>query len=205
MRIDIFIIQIAVTLLPGLIWAQLVATYAMKERPPISEFLIRSFIFGALTYSTVYLGYTVLGYEFSIPQVYESQLLQVDLVDEILWSSLTALIFSLAWNYCSSHKWMIRALNWAGMTRTHGSEDIWNLTFSFFGDSVEYVHLRDFEKGITYAGWVRGYSETGEIRELLLSEAQVWDEDGTKHEVPVLYISRPVSDLHVEFPHTPHS
>lgn len=81
MRIDVFIIQIAVTLLPGLIWAQLVATYAMKERPPISEFLIRSFIFGALTYSTVYIGYSLLGYKFSIPQVYESQLFQVDLVD----------------------------------------------------------------------------------------------------------------------------
>ena len=48
MRIDLLFIQLAVVFLPGLIWTQLAATYAMKERPTPADFLIRAFIFGLL-------------------------------------------------------------------------------------------------------------------------------------------------------------
>ena len=84
-------------LLPGLIWEQLVVTYAKKKRPGTSEFLIRAFIFGSLTYLVVYLAYEALGVEFSYPQVGEPQLFSVAFIDEILWSSVVAFVFSLAW------------------------------------------------------------------------------------------------------------
>ena len=188
-------------LLPGLIWAQLVVTYAMKERPRPVEFLVRAFIFGVLTYLAVYFAYEALGRTFSIPQVGESQLLYVEFVDEILWSSVAALIFSLAWIYGSTHRCMTRILNLLRATTTHGKQDIWDLTFSSSEAEVEYVHVRDFEKGITDAGWVRTYSETGRLRELLLTDVQVWDNDGASTDVPMLYLARPDVDVHVKFPY----
>lgn len=201
MRIDLLFIQLAVMLLPGLIWAQLVVTYAMKERPRPVEFLVRAFIFGVLTYLAVYFAYEALGRTFSIPQVGESQLLYVEFVDEILWSSVAALIFSLAWIYGSTHRCMTRILNLLRATTTHGKQDIWDLTFSSSEAEVEYVHVRDFEKGITYAGWVRAYSETGRLRELLLTDVQIWDNEGASTDVPMLYLARPDVDVHVEFPY----
>ena len=188
-------------LLPGLIWAQLVVTYAMKERPRPVEFLVRAFIFGVLTYLAVYFAYEALGRTFSIPQVGESQLLYVEFVDEILWSSVAALIFSLAWIYGLTHRCMTRILNLLRATTTHGKQDIWDLTFSSSEAEVEYVHVRDFEKGITYAGWVRAYSETGRLRELLLTDVQVWDNDSASTDVPMLYLARPDVDVHVECPY----
>ena len=201
MRIDLLFIQLAVMLLPGLIWAQLVVTYAMKERPRPVEFLVRAFIFGVVTYLAVYFAYAALGRAFSIPRVGESQLLYVDFVDEILWSSAAAVIFSLAWIYGSTHRCMTRILNRLRATTTHGKQDIWDLTFSGFEADVEYVHVRDFERGITYAGWVRAYSETGSLRELLLTKVQVWDNEGARTDVPMLYLARPDVDMHVEFPY----
>lgn len=201
MRIDLLFIQLAVMLLPGMIWAQLVVTYAMKERPRPVEFLVRAFIFGVLTYLAVYFAYEALGRTFSIPQVGESQLLYVEFVDEILWSSVAALVFSLAWIYGSTHRCMTRILNLLRATTTHGKQDIWDLTFSSSEAEVEYVHVRDFEKGITYAGWVRAYSETGRLRELLLTDVQVWDNEGASTDVPMLYLARPDVDVHVEFPY----
>lgn len=65
------------------------------------------------------------------------------------------------------------------------------------------MHVRDFEKGIIYAGWVEGYSETGTLRELLLVDVQVWDHLGETIDVPLLYLSRQDSDLHVKFPYEP--
>lgn len=201
LRIDLLFIQLAVMLLPGLIWAQLVVTYATKERPRPMEFLIRAFIFGVLTYLAVYSAYTVLGKEFSVPQVGESYLLHVDFADEILWSSVTALVFSIAWIYGSTYRLMTRFLNWSRATTTHGKRDIWDLTFSSLGKATHYVHVRDFEREIIYAGWVQGYSESGNLREILLMDAQVWDQDQNHLDVPLLYLSRPDSDLHLEFPY----
>ena len=60
MRIDLLFIQLAVVFLPGLIWTQLAATYAMKERPRPTEFLVRAFFFlwssgAALVFSLVWI------------------------------------------------------------------------------------------------------------------------------------------------------
>ena len=130
MRIDLLFIQLAVVFLPGLIWTQLAATYAMKERPEPTAFLVRAFIFGLLTYTVVYFAYGWFGKDFSEPPVGNSQrFLNVDFADELLWSSAVAFVFSLIWIYGSTRRWMTRLLNWAGAATTHGKEDIWDLTF----------------------------------------------------------------------------
>ena len=202
MRIDLLLIQLAVVFLPGLIWTQLAATYAMKERPKPTEFLVRAFFFGLLTYMAVYFMYGWFGREFSEPPVGDpQQLLNFDFADEILWSSGAALVFSFVWIYGSTQRWMTRLLNRVGAATTHGKEDIWDLTFSRLQAEVEYVHVRDLERGITYAGWVRAYSETGKLRELLLRDAIVWDKTGAGIEVPLLYLARQDSDVHIEFPY----
>ncbi len=202
MRIDLLFIQLAVVFLPGLIWTQLAATYAMKERPRPAEFLVRAFIFGLLTYMAIYLVYEFLGLEFSEPSVGDSQqFLTVDFVDELLSSSVAAVAFSFVWIYGSTRRWMTRFLNYIGAATTHGKEDVWDLTFSRLQAEVEYVHVRDFERGITYAGWVRAYSETGKQRELLLRDVIVWDKANNEIEIPLLYLARDGSNMHIEFPY----
>ena len=96
---------------------------------------------------------------------------------------------------------MTRLLNRAGAATTHGKEDVWDLTFSRLQAEVEYVHVRDLERGITYAGWVRAYSETGKQRELLLRDVIVWDKANNNIDVPLLYLARDGSDIHIEFPY----
>ena len=97
---------------------------------------------------------------------------------------------------------MIRILNWSRVSRTHGEQHIWDLTFSSHELENTFVHVRDLERSLTYAGWVVGYSETESLRELLLMHVQVGDADGNSIEVPMLYLSRPCDDLHIEFPYT---
>ena len=202
MRIDLLFIQLAVVFLPGLIWTQLVATYAMKERPGPIEFLVRAFVFGFLTYVAVYFGYGWFGKEFSPLPVGESErFLNADFADELLWSSAAALAFSFVWMYGSTRRLMTRFLNRVGAATTHGREDVWDLTFNRCRPQVEYVHVRDLERGITYCGWVRAYSETGKLRELLLRDAIIWDKDGNDFGVPLLYLARTDTDVHIEFPY----
>ena len=64
-----------------------------------------------------------------------------------------------------------------------------------------YVHVRDLERGIVYAGWTQAYSETGKLRELLLRDAIIWDKNGDRIDVPLLYLARTNTDIHIEFPY----
>ena len=110
----------------------------MKERPKPTEFLVRAFFFGLLTYMAVYFMYGWFGREFSEPPVGDpQQLLNFDFADEILWSSGAALVFSFVWIYGSTQRWMTRLLNRVGAATTHGKEDIWDLTFSRLQAEVE--------------------------------------------------------------------
>ena len=96
---------------------------------------------------------------------------------------------------------MTRILNRLRATTTYGKQDIRDLTFSGSEAEGEYIHERDFERSITYAGWVRAYSETERLRELLLTNVQVWENEGESTDVPMLYLARPDVDMHMEFPY----
>ena len=66
---------------------------------------------------------------------------------------------------------------------------------------TEYVHVRDFDKGVTYTGWVRAFSETEKLRELLLVDVILYHrDDGEPTKVLLLYLARDRSDIHIEFP-----
>ncbi len=208
---NILLVQLAIVFLPGLIWAQLDVRYAQKAKPSQAEFLIRAFIFGLMTYALLYIVYTCLGKEFStlwISQIAPNQpspktLSMGDFVDEVLWSLPVSFFLAIIWITGSTYKWLTRFLQIIRVTKKYGDEDVWDFTFNSSQTEVEYVHLRDFEKNIIYAGWVDSFSETGKLRELLLREVRIYDSEGDEIgvEIPLLYLARKVDDIHIEFPY----
>ena len=203
MKIDLLLFQLAIVFLPGLIWAQLDASYAMKEKPGPAEFLIRAFMFGLVTYVGVYCGYEVLGYSFSLLETGDSDsniFLSKEFIDEISISIPFSFILAVIWIYAATYKWLTRLLHKIRATRKYGDEDVWDLAFNSPEMSSEYVHVRDFDKNITYAGWVSAFSDTGKLRELLLSDALIYDDSGEETKIRLLYIARDKTDIHIEFP-----
>lgn len=63
------------------------------------------------------------------------------------------------------------------------------------------MHFRDFANRVTYAGYVRTFSETEKLRELVLADVIVYDFDGNAmYQVPSLYLARGRENIHIEFP-----
>ena len=61
--------------------------------------------------------------------------------------------------------------------------------------------MRDYNNNKVFSGWVAAFSETDEVRELLLRDVQVYNLDGLLlYEVPLLYTARPTDAVDVEFP-----
>ena len=66
MGVSLLVIQIAIIFLPGIIWARLDLTYGKKGKLSDTEFLIRAFMFGMVTYAITFLIFAALGRPFAI-------------------------------------------------------------------------------------------------------------------------------------------
>jgi hypothetical protein len=202
--LNVILVQIAILFLPGLVWARLDARYGTTEKPSETELFIRAFMYGLATYAVVYIIYWCVGREFSILEmndVEESVVLTADFIDEIIFSIPVSFFLSIIWIAANTHKWLTRALQHLRITNKFGDEDVWDFTFNSSQAAVEYVHVRDFDKNLTYAGWVNIFSETGKLRELVLRDVIVYDSEGNETEIPLLYIARDPADIHIEFPY----
>jgi hypothetical protein len=77
----------------------------------------------------------------------------------------------------------------------------WDFVFNSSSRAVNFVHFRDFEQRVTYAGIVEVFSESGQLRELVLRDVVVYDFESTEmYKVPRVYLAREREDIHIEFP-----
>ena len=204
-HLNLFVAQIAVIFLPGMIWARLDARYAGKEKSSEMDFFIRAFIYGIASYTVTFLIYVLLGYPFSLIDFKEAQeksVLTRAIGVEVISATAVGFVLGVVWVFASNHKWLTVFLQFIRATKRYGDEDVWDYTFNSTRAAVEYVHFRDFTNSFVYAGWVNTFSETGKLRELVLRDVRVYDFDGNfMYEVPLMYLARKPDNIHVEFPH----
>ena len=205
MGVSLLVIQIAIIFLPGIIWARLDLTYGKKGKLSDTEFLIRAFMFGMVTYAITFLVFTALGRPFAMlnfDDQAKGALVTGQIAWEVVWATLTSILLSVIWLYITNYKILTRVLQFVKATKPYGDEDVWDFTFNSAQAAVEYCHYRDFEQKIVYSGWVDTFSETEKLRELVLRDAQVFDFDGKLlFEIPLLYLARKPDNIHLEFPY----
>ena len=204
MGIDIVLVQLAIVFLPGLIWSQIDARYAAKEKAGQVQFIIRAFLFGMFSYLVVFIGYGLFRQSFSVLDIdaaRQTGILLGHFADEILISIPVTLVLAVLWVYAATYKLLHRLLLWMRATKKYGDEDVWDFTLNSPGEEVEYVHVRDFDRGTTYAGWVHTFSDSGRPRELLLRDVIMYHKDGSSSvSVPLLYLAPDGQSIHIEFP-----
>jgi hypothetical protein len=129
------------------------------------------------------------------------KLVQPEILPEILWAAAIAIVGGVLSLYVENYKLFTRFVQMIGATKVYGDEGVWDFVFNSRSRAVDFVHLRDFEQRVTYAGFVETFSESGQLREIILSEVAVYDFEGTEmYRVPRLYLARGREDLHIEFP-----
>lgn len=204
-HLNLFLIQLAVIALPGIIWARLATRFAAREVTSELDFLVSVFVYGLASYAVTFVVYLWLREPFpliDLQRAPDKNVLTADVAWLILRATLAGLVLGLAWVYISNHKLLTRVLQFIRATKRYGDEDVWDYTFNSPRAAVEYVHFRDFPNKLVFAGWVNTFSESGELRELVLRDVQVYDFEGQfMYAVPLLYLARKPEDVHIEFPH----
>jgi hypothetical protein len=205
MKIDLLILQIAILFLPGIIWARLDVRYSLNSKPSDTEFIIRAFVFGLATYAVTFLLYSAVGWQFTIVDFEDAgskAIVNRAIVGEILCALAVGVALSILWIYAATYKILTNFLQIIGATKTYGDEDVWDFTFNSRSAAVEYIHFRDLENKVVYAGWVNTFSESEKLREIVLRDVQVFDEASKLlYETPMLYLARKPEGTHIEFPY----
>jgi hypothetical protein len=203
-QINLLILQLAVIFLPGIIWARLDAGFAAKVKPSDIEFFLRAFLFGLAAYAVEFLLFTAFGWRFTMADLGNAatrEIVSKDVAFEIAAALAIGLFLSVVWLYGSRNKWLPRLLLKIGATTRFGDEDVWDFTFNSADIYTEYVHFRDFEHQLVYAGLVDTFSETGKLRELVLRDVIVYNFEGEEmYRTPRLYLARAPENIHIEFP-----
>jgi hypothetical protein len=201
---DFTLAQLALIFTPGIIWANIDSKFGSGLKPNQTTFFIRAFIFGMATYSVLYLLYYAFDQSFGYADlaVDPSKINLISLKDEVALSIPLSFVLSVFWLWFVKYKVLKRFLHYIGASRRYGDEDVWSYTLNSDDKRVEYVHLRDLDNGFIFSGWVNTYSESEDFRELVLSDAIVYDEQGNEvSRPPILYISRPRGNIWLEFPY----
>jgi hypothetical protein len=195
--------DLALIFIPGFIWMKIHTRYGPKIDRTQFDLILNAFIFGVASYVILYLIYRCKGWNLKLfgLETDNKRLIQPEMFPEIVFAALIALIGGVIGLYVENHKWLTRFVQLIHATNTYGDEDVWDFVFNSRSRAADFVHFRDFDQKVTYAGIVRTFSESGRLRELVLTDVIVYDFDGNEmYKVPSLYLARDRANIHIEFP-----
>jgi hypothetical protein len=195
--------DLALIFIPGFVWMKIHTRYGPKIERTQFDLILNAFIFGVLSYAILYLIYSFSGWNLKLFELEtdSKRLIQPEVFPEILWAAIIATVSGVLGLYVENYKLFTRFVQSIGATNTYGDEDVWDFAFNSRSRAADFVHLRDFEQRVTYAGIVQTFSESGQLRELVLRDVVVYDFEGNEmYQVPTLYLARDRTNIHIEFP-----
>jgi hypothetical protein len=194
-------VQIALIFIPGLFWTMLDAAHRPTGQSGQFVYTLRVFVFGVISYAFLGVIYQILGREFDILSFADPNWSFAKIGDEVLWAVATSLALSVVWIAGRTHKIVTRILNKIGASNHIADQDIWEFVFTSDAPKIKFAHVRDYENEVIYAGYVRAYSDRLDLRELAMTDVQVFNGEGVEiYSTPLLYLARPNNGITLEFP-----
>lgn len=203
MNVSTLFFELALIFIPGFIWMKIHRRYGFKGEATQFDLILNAFIFGVISYGVLYSIYRYNGWSLKLFDLDpdSKRLLQPEILPEILFAVIISTIGGVLSLYVENHKLFTRFVQTIRATKTYGDEDVWDFVFNSSSRAVEFVHLRDFEQRVTYAGFVEVFSESGQLREIVLRDVIVYDfEQNEMYRVPRLYLAKSRENIHIEFP-----
>ncbi|ACB28446.1 DUF6338 family protein [Methylobacterium radiotolerans] len=201
MKLDAFIFQIVLLFLPGVVWARMDVAWARRSKPTDVEFFTLAFLYGVVSYVLLYLVYYFWGVDFELVKFDGTALFNPSVIKEVIQATAISFFCGVLWLYASNYKLVAWLLQTIRATKRFGDEDVWDYTFNSKSKTVNYAHVRDFEQKLLYAGYVSAFSESGDVREIVLSDAVVYDFASIEqYRMPVIYLARKSDNITIEFP-----
>jgi hypothetical protein len=119
---------------------------------------------------------------------------------EVAAVSILSIIVAFVASYINSHKLINKIGQKLSVTARYDDADVWEC----FNDEFKskWVYVRDHKLNLLYYGWINLYSDSEKPRELLLIDAQVYNNLSGEYlySCEMLYVARERSELSIEIP-----
>ena len=197
------IFLVLVFLLPGLLPTWISGTYGSGRRSTVFNTITTLFIFSSLPYAILAIIYEWFDKKFPLPiwgtnfQKFatetESQTQTLgsessfnvaienfrlfESLSTIAWSMLISIVLLWFGLVIYRKRYIAKGLFKARLTEHFGEKDVWTNQLTFGDESRKFVKITDSVRKLIFTGWVDGFSEYDDFRELLLSDLEVYDFD----------------------------
>ena len=210
MDISTLSLKLFLLLIPGIIAATVYKklTVSSKAKSDLL-FLINSFVLGTITYLFLQILYFICSFFYKCfsSEIVEYQLLETfsKISDsnripflEILFASLLSIIVGLFVTYLDSKKFLHHISNKLNISNKYGDE---NLFTNFLNSNdLEWVYVRDLRNQLTYKGSVKMFSETENLKEIVLENVTVFNypDCDLLYSIPKIYLSLQLNEIIIE-------
>ncbi len=206
LNVSTLFFELALIFIPGFIWMKIHSRYGFRGAKTPFDLILNAFIFGVLSYGLLYVAYRYNGRALEIFDLDSDsrKLIQPEIFPEILAAVVISVLGGVLSLYIENHKLFTRFVQTIGATKTYDDEDVWDFLFNSSSRAAMFVHFRDFEQEVTYAGFVELFSESGPLREMILRDVTVYDFEQTEmYRLRWLYLAKAPENIHIEFPIIP--
>jgi len=194
MPIDSFLIKILIVLFPGIIGFYIFHTFRATKANSIWEGSLEIFCFSFSSYllksilSNIYHLHKISINEIN-PKNINAILFNSNISwSELFWVSLISIFIGIIVSIVYNYKLVNRIGNFLCITNKYGDEDVWEYMFN--SPNIEWIFIRDYEKELTYFGYVKNFSDSKKDREILLTNVTVYTFKNSKliDTIPAVYL-----------------
>ena len=185
MELSALTIKLIILITPGILSATIYKRLVVRHKEQSDfMFVIMSILFGVFSYSilqVIYFVYVAVYNLIAKYDIYNSSIGAVDFLSNsnneipfgnIVFSSLISIFIGYLAAKVDNEKWINKVAVKYKISYKYGDENLYTKYLS--SQDLEWVYVRDIKNSITYFGWVKEFSETNDMKELVLGDVTVF-------------------------------
>ena len=209
MDISALTLKLIIILIPGAISALLFdALTTHKEWTPF-KFMVNSILMGIVAYLLLqgaeWLFFTIYNIFANTKESFDSLQVWGSLSDsesipygEVALGAVCGFVVGLGATGLYFYKIFNRLSKWLRLSNKYGDENLYSYFLNAEGTRIVYV--RNVKLNITYYGYVKAFSETENLSELVMTDVSVYDYQATRkfYDIDQIYLSFAKTDVIIE-------
>ena len=201
MEITELTLKLILLLIPGSLACIIYERLTIHKQWTSFKFVTNAILFGAISYLLAGLIFDICGTDESFKSFWDNLPTKDIPYIVILKSSLISIFVGLASTGIDHYKLINRFGKWIKLTNKFGDENL----YSYFlnAEEIDEVYVRDIENKLTYHGFINSFSETDEIKEIVLLDVVVYEYETSKelYALDKIYLSKSKENLIIELPY----
>jgi hypothetical protein len=211
MDISELTIRLIILLLPGILAALIVDKLTIQHKWSYFRFTVYSILLGAASYLAYQMSlYLIAIFRFLFVKPFQpskvafwESLFNPNIPispKEVIIACCFSILLGLLVSAFVHHRWLNKIAYKIKVSDKYGDE---NLFTHFLNDKeTNWIWIRDIKNNLTYEGLRVSFSESENIREIVLRDVKVYKYENSAflYEIPELYLSFPIGELLIEKP-----